>query len=124
EIPVADFSRLATHAKFLAFMPQWEFLDFVRNAASAFSTFELRMETEVKGLIDRDGQVVGVVVDSPQGQREIHADLVIGADGRHSTVREKAGLPIQDLGAPIDVLWMNLPRSPDDPSQPFGIFDR
>lgn len=123
EVPVADFSHLPTHCKFLAFMPQWEFLDFLIGRARRFPTFRLRMQAEVNDLIEESGRVAGVRANTPDGPLEVRADLVIGADGRRSVVRARAGLDVMDIGAPIDVLWMRLSRRPDDPNVPLGRFD-
>jgi 2-polyprenyl-6-methoxyphenol hydroxylase-like FAD-dependent oxidoreductase len=123
-VPVADFSQLATHCPFAVLMPQWDFLNFLEEKARIYPTFHLRMQAEVNGLIEEAGRVVGVTATTPQGPLEVRALLVVGADGRHSTVRARADLPVEDLGAPIDVLWMRLPRRPGDPQQPLGRFDR
>jgi 2-polyprenyl-6-methoxyphenol hydroxylase-like FAD-dependent oxidoreductase len=119
-VTIADFTHLPTHCKFLALMPQWDFLDFLAAQARAHRTFELRMETAVTGLIEEGGRVAGVRVKGPGGPQEIRADLVVGADGRHSIVRELAGLQVDSFGAPIDVLWMRMSRRPDDPAQALG----
>ncbi|MGC1870331.1 MAG: FAD-dependent oxidoreductase [Acidobacteriaceae bacterium] len=119
---VADFSHLPTHAKFIAFMPQWDFLNFVAEKAKDYPHFHLRMESEVTGLLKENGRVRGVRVTTPKGTLEVHADLTVGADGRHSTVRSSAGLEVVDLGAPIDVLWMRVSRQPTDPNQTLGRF--
>jgi 2-polyprenyl-6-methoxyphenol hydroxylase-like FAD-dependent oxidoreductase len=123
-VPVADFSHLPTRCRFLAFMPQWDFLDFLAEHARRYPAFHLRMRATVTGLVEECGRVVGLEADTPEGPLEVRADLVVGADGRHSTVRERAGLAVEDVGAPIDVLWMRLPRWPGDPDQPAGRFDR
>jgi 2-polyprenyl-6-methoxyphenol hydroxylase-like FAD-dependent oxidoreductase len=121
-VAIADFSHLPTHCKFVGLMPQWEFLNFIADKANAYPGFHLRMETEVTDLLVEDGRVAGVRAKSPQGALEVRADLTIGADGRRSIVREKAGLEVLDLGAPIDVLWMRLTRQPSDPNQALGRF--
>jgi 2-polyprenyl-6-methoxyphenol hydroxylase-like FAD-dependent oxidoreductase len=123
EFPFADFTHLPTHCRFVAFMPQWDFLDFLAAQARRFPTFHLRMRAEVKALVEEGGRVVGARADAPAGPLEVRADLVVGADGRHSVVRDRAGLGVTDLGAPIDVLWMRLSRRPDDPDLPLGRFD-
>jgi 2-polyprenyl-6-methoxyphenol hydroxylase-like FAD-dependent oxidoreductase len=110
----ADFSRLPTHSRFIAFMPQWDFLNFVAEHAKRYAEFQLRMQAEVTELVMDGDRVVGVRANTPSGELEIRAELVVGADGRHSVVREKAGLQIEDLGAPMDVLWMRLPKKPND----------
>ena len=119
---IADFSHLPTHCKFVGLMPQWDFLNFVAEKARAYPEFHLRMESEVTDLILENGRVVGVRAKTKQGPLEIRADLTVGADGRHSTVRKQAGLEVIDLGAPIDVLWMRIPRDKTDPEQTLGRF--
>ena len=121
-VPIADFSHLPTHCKFVGLMPQWDFLNFISAKAQAYPQFRLRMESEVTGLLVEDNRVAGVRVKTPHGETEIRADLTIGADGRHSLVREKARLEVLDLGAPIDVLWMRVSRHRDDPAQTLGRF--
>jgi 2-polyprenyl-6-methoxyphenol hydroxylase-like FAD-dependent oxidoreductase len=108
-------SLLSTQCRFMVMMPQWEFLDFLAEQARRYPTFHLRMETEVTGLIEEDGRIVGVRGNSPAGPLEVRATLVVGADGRSSVVRDYSGLPIEDLGAPTDVIWMRLSRREDDP---------
>ena len=121
-VAVADFSHLPTHCKFVGLMPQWDFLNFIAEKGKAYPAFHLRMETEVTDLLVEDGRVAGVRAQSPRGALEVHADLTIGADGRRSIVREKAGLQVLDLGAPIDVLWMRVSREPSDPVRALGRF--
>lgn len=122
-IAVADFTHLPTHCKFLGLMPQWDFLDFIVEQARRYPSFHLKMQAEVTDLLEEDGRVVGVQARSPEGMLEVRADLTIGADGRHSVVREHAGLSVLNLGAPMDVLWMRVTRQPTDPGQTFGRFD-
>src|SRR5215475_14595109 len=122
-ITMAEFTRLSTACKFIAFMPQWDFLDFIADRARRYPSLRLMMNTEVTDLIEQDGRIVGLRANAPAGMVEIHADLVIGADGRHSTIRERAGLKVEDLGAPIDVLWMRLSRKADDYAEAFGHFE-
>ena len=119
-IQIADFSHLPTRCRFIALMPQWDFLNFMAEQGRRYPTFDLRMQAEVTGLIEQDGRIAGVRALTPDGPLTITSTLVIGADGRHSVVRERAGLPIKDLGAPIDVLWMRLSRRPSDGSEPLG----
>jgi 2-polyprenyl-6-methoxyphenol hydroxylase-like FAD-dependent oxidoreductase len=119
-VPIADFTHLPTHCKFLALMPQWDFLDFLAEKARHFSTFDLRMQTEVTDLVEEGGRVAGVVVSTPLGRQEIRSHLVVGADGRHSAVRARAGLPVERFGAPMDVLWMRISRRAGDPDQALG----
>jgi len=122
-LTVADFSSLPTHCRFVVFMPQWDFLNLLAEEATTYSTFHLRMQTDVTGLIEEAGSVVGVRANTPDGSLEVRADLVVGADGRHSVVRAKAGLSIEEFGAPMDVLWFHLSRRPSDPGDPIGRFD-
>ena len=122
-LTLADFSHLPTRCKFIALMPQWDFLNFVATQARAHATFRLLMQAEVTDLRQSDGRVRGCVVTTSEGAIEIDADLVVGADGRHSAVRAKAGLVVEDLGAPIDVLWMRISRKPTDPEGLIGNLD-
>jgi 2-polyprenyl-6-methoxyphenol hydroxylase-like FAD-dependent oxidoreductase len=121
-VPVADFTKLPTRCKFIAFMPQWDFLNFLSSRAKRFPTFELNMEAEVVDLLMEDSRVAGVRAKTPRGELEVRADLVIGADGRHSTVQARAGFKQHEFGVPIDVLWMRISRKQDDPKQTFGFF--
>jgi len=123
EITVADFSWLSTRCPYIAFIPQWDFLNFLAAEAKKLETFTLLMQTEATDLIAEEGKVVGVKAKGPEGDIEIRAQLVVGADGRHSTVREKAGLKVKELGAPIDVLWFRLSSRATDPEQSFGFID-
>jgi 2-polyprenyl-6-methoxyphenol hydroxylase-like FAD-dependent oxidoreductase len=123
-IKIADFTHLPTHCHFLALMPQWDFLNFITEQASRYPTFNLQTQAEVTDLIEVSGAIAGVRAKTPNGPLEIRASLTVGADGRHSIVRERAGLKVIDLGAPMDVMWMRLTRRPSDPSQTLGHFDR
>jgi 2-polyprenyl-6-methoxyphenol hydroxylase-like FAD-dependent oxidoreductase len=120
-IHIADFSHLPTQCKFIAFMPQWDFLNLLSRHARHYPGFNLPMETEVVDLLTEDQRVTGVLAQTPAGQLAVHADLVIGADGRSSTVRQRAGLEVVDQGVPIDVLWFRVSKTPDDPPQAFGF---
>ena len=123
EYNFADFSHLPTRCKFIAFMPQWDFLDFLAQRGKRYPAFHLRMRAEAVDLIEDGGRVRGVRVDTPDGPLEVRADLTVGCDGRHSTVRARAGMRVEDLGAPMDVLWFRLPKKPDDPDESMGRFD-
>ena len=116
-LTLGDFSRLPTRCKFIALMPQWDFLDFLVDHAREYPQFHLRMQAEATDLIEAEGQVRGVRVSTPEGSLDIQADLVVAADGRRSVIRQKAGLEVMDIGAPMDVLWMRLSRVPGDPDQ-------
>jgi 2-polyprenyl-6-methoxyphenol hydroxylase-like FAD-dependent oxidoreductase len=121
-VTIADFSHLPTQCKFIALMPQWDFLNFIAGKAQAYPNFQLRMESEVTDLLEDNGTMAGVRAKTPGGSLEVRARLTIGADGRRSIVRQKAGLKVIDLGAPIDVLWMRLSRQSGDPNQTLGRF--
>lgn len=123
-LTIADFSTLPTRCGFIAFMPQWDFLNFLAVQGSRYPTFRVLMRTEVTGLIQENGTTVGLHATTPQGPQEIRAGLVVGADGRHSIVRAEAGLPVEEFGAPMDVLWFRLSRRAGDPENPVGRFDR
>jgi len=120
---IADFRHVPTHCKFLMMMPQWEFLDFLAGHGRKLPHFHLLMQTEALGIVSENGRVVGLTARQPEGELEIRATLVVGADGRHSTIRAQAGLRVQDLGAPMDVLWMRVSRKPGDPPDLFGQID-
>jgi len=122
-IHIADFSHLPTSAKFVAFMPQWEFLDFLAEQAKRYPTFRLLMRTEATGLMREGDRMVGVTAKGPDGDLEINAHLTIAADGRHSTLRDGAGFEVVEHGAPMDVLWLRLSKSPRDPAQTLGRMD-
>ncbi len=119
---VADFTRLPTRCGFIVFMPQWEFLDFLAHQGRQYSAFELRMETEVTGLLEEDCRICGVRASSPAGNLEIRTDLVIGADGRSSTARAHSALEVEEFDAPMDVLWFRLSKRIGDPADPIGHF--
>ncbi|HEY8671957.1 MAG TPA: FAD-dependent oxidoreductase [Terriglobales bacterium] len=123
-VTIADFTHVPTHCKFMALMPQWDFLDFIKEHASKYSTFHLKMEAEVTDLLGEGGAIAGVRAKTSNGILEISAQLTVGADGRHSVVRERAGLAVIDLGAPMDVIWMRLSRRPTDQGQTFGHIDQ
>jgi 2-polyprenyl-6-methoxyphenol hydroxylase-like FAD-dependent oxidoreductase len=116
----ADFRHLPTHCKFVALMPQWDFLDFLSGKARQFPSFQLQMQHEAIDLIHDDNRTIGVRARTPAGSVEMTADLVIGCDGRHSTIRQAAGLNILEHGVPIDVLWFRISRTANDPEQLFG----
>ena len=142
KVTIGDFRYLPTHCKFIALMPQWDFLNFIAEKAKLYPRFHLRMQSEVTGLLEEpvdpagapeshkrhaSNRVTGAIAQTPQGRLEVRAALTVGADGRHSTVREisrreQAGLEVIDLGAPIDVLWMRLQRHPGDPNETLGRF--
>jgi 2-polyprenyl-6-methoxyphenol hydroxylase-like FAD-dependent oxidoreductase len=115
EATIADFSRLRMRCGFIAMVPQWEFLDFLREHAARYPGFSLSMGTSAQELLEERGHIVGLRAAGPGGEIAIRADLVIGADGRDSTLRRAAGLAVQDLGAPIDVLWMRIAKHAGDP---------
>lgn len=122
-LTVADFTHLPTHCRFIAFMPQWDFLNFLAERGARYPTFKLLLRAEVTGLIEEAGSVVGLRATTPDGPLEVRANLVVGADGRHSVVRALAGLEVDEFGAPMDVLWFRLSRRPGDPEETMGRFD-
>ena len=119
-VVVGHFDHLPVRCKFIALMPQWDFLNFLADHGKGYRTFDLRMQTEAIGLIEENGRVVGVQTKTPDGELQIRADLIVGCDGRHSTIRAKAGLESDDYGAPMDVLWFRLSRKPSDSEETFG----
>jgi 2-polyprenyl-6-methoxyphenol hydroxylase-like FAD-dependent oxidoreductase len=119
-IMMADFTHLPTHCKYIALMPQWDFLNFLARHGKRYESFDLRMQAEATDLIEDGGRVVGLRAKTPDGALTIRASLVVGADGRHSTVREQAGLKGDDYGAPMDVLWFRLSRKGTDDTATFG----
>jgi 2-polyprenyl-6-methoxyphenol hydroxylase-like FAD-dependent oxidoreductase len=119
----ANFSHVPGHCKFVALMPQWDFLNFLAGRAKAFPTFDLRMQHDAVGLIIENGQVKGVEARTPGGTIEIRADLVVGCDGRHATTRQAANLEVIEFGVPIDVLWFRLSRKAGDPEQLLGAIN-
>ena len=122
-VEMADFTHLPTRAKFVAFMPQWDFLDFLTEQAKRYPTFRLLMSTEATGLMREGDRMVGVTARGPDGNLEINAHLTIAADGRHSTLRDGAGFEVVEIGAPMDVLWLRLSKAPNDPGQTLGRID-
>ncbi|MBV9056307.1 MAG: FAD-dependent oxidoreductase [Candidatus Eremiobacteraeota bacterium] len=119
-VQVADFTHLPSRCKFLAFMPQWDFLNFLAEEAKRYPTFELRTQARAGDLLWEGDRVVGVRAQTPTGSLEIRATLTVAADGRSSLIRERAGLRPIDLGAPMDVLWLRLSKFRDDPHETFG----
>lgn len=121
---IADFGHLPTACKYVAFMPQWDFLDFLAEKGKRFPTFDLRMDMDATDLIEESGRIVGIRATGKDGPLEIRADLVVGADGRHSTIRDRSGFVPINIGAPIDVLWFRVTRRVDDPQHALGNIDR
>jgi 2-polyprenyl-6-methoxyphenol hydroxylase-like FAD-dependent oxidoreductase len=119
-VVIGDFTHLPTHCKFLVLMPQWDFLNFIAEQGRRYPGFHLQMQAEVTDLIQENGSIAGVRAKTPEGTLEVRASLTIGADGRRSVVRERAGLEVINLGAPMDVLWMQIRRQDSDPRQTFG----
>lgn len=122
-VAIADFTHLPVRAKYIALMPQWDFLNFLAGEGKRYSGFDVLMKTEATDLIEANGAVVGVRARGDDGSfRDILADVVIAADGRGSVLRDKAGLSVEDLGAPMDALWFKVPAHPDDSDQTMGRF--
>jgi 2-polyprenyl-6-methoxyphenol hydroxylase-like FAD-dependent oxidoreductase len=122
-IRLADFSTLPISTKFIALMPQWDFLDFLAEKGRAYPKFSLRMDAEATDLIYDGTRVSGVKVTTPQGPLTVTADLVVACDGRSSIMRKAAGLVSESFGAPMDVMWFRLPRLPTDTEETQGRFD-
>lgn len=101
---VADFSHLPVRCPYIALMPQWDFLNFLEQRAARYPGFKLIMQAGVTELVEKADSVVGLQASTPGGRLEVRANLVVGANGRHSDVRAQAGLKVRELGAPIDVL--------------------
>ncbi|GAC1483265.1 MAG: FAD-dependent oxidoreductase [Pseudarthrobacter sp.] len=116
----ADFSHVPAFCRFVVLMPQWDFLEFLSRHAKQFPGFELRMRHEATGLLEDGGQITGLTVKTPSGPEEIRTPLVIGCDGRHSTIRKAAGLELREFGVPIDVLWFRLSRRANAPENLLG----
>jgi len=119
-ITIGHFEHLPVQCKFIALMPQWDFLNFIAGHARLYQTFDLRMRAEATGLIEENGRIVGVHAKTPDGELDVRADLTVGCDGRHSIVRLKAGLESDDYGAPMDVMWFRLSRKPNDSEETVG----
>jgi 2-polyprenyl-6-methoxyphenol hydroxylase-like FAD-dependent oxidoreductase len=120
---MSDFSHLPTHCKFIALMPQWDFLNFLSTEASRLPNFTLRMGWEATGLMKQDGVITGVIADTPDGVVEIPATLTVGCDGRHAISRNAAHLPLIDQGVPVDILWLRIARQPSDPENALGYLN-
>jgi len=123
-LPIANFKWLKVVAPYVAMIPQWDFLAFLADHARRYPNFRLEMSTAAQSLLEESGRIVGVHAVSPSGPVDIRAALTVGADGRHSTIRESAGLAVEDLGAPMDVFWFHLTRLPTDTTESTGRFDR
>jgi 2-polyprenyl-6-methoxyphenol hydroxylase-like FAD-dependent oxidoreductase len=123
KLMVGDFTHVPGHCKFIALMPQWDFLNFMSDHAKRYPEFNLRMQAEATDVISEGDRIIGVRAKTQLGPVEIRAELLIGADGRHSVMRQKAGLEVETFGSPIDVLWMRISRKPSDPPQTFGHID-
>jgi 2-polyprenyl-6-methoxyphenol hydroxylase-like FAD-dependent oxidoreductase len=119
-VRMIDLRHLPTQCKYIALMPQWDFLNFLADRGRHYKQFDLRMRAEVTGLIEEAGRVVGVRANTPEGELAVRADLTVGCDGRHSTVREQAGLQTDEYGVPMDVLWFRVVRRDSDDAEVFG----
>jgi len=118
-----DFGTLRTTCRFLGLMPQWDFLDFLAARARGLPRFRLVMQADVTDVMWRDGRVAGVAATTPDGPLEVRADLTVAADGRASTLRERAGMPVREFGVPIDVLWFRLPKPANPPPVTLAYLD-
>lgn len=119
-VRIADLSRLRTKYPFIAFMPQWDFLNFLREAGQRFASLKVMMNTEAVDLIRRGETIAGVRANTPDGIVDIEADLTIACDGRHSTVRQRSGLEVEEIGAPMDVLWFRVGRKGNETENVFA----
>lgn len=119
-LTIGDFSHVPGPCKFIAFMPQWDFLNFLAQQAQHYPTFRLLMETEAIDLLRDGDRITGVVARNTDGPLDINADLVVACDGRSSTLRDRAAMHVIDIGAPIDALWMRISKAPGNPGQAFG----
>ncbi len=119
-LQMADFRHLPTHCKFIALMPQWDFLNFFAQQGRRYKTFDLRMNAEATDLVEEGGRIVGLRAKTPDGTLTIRSQLVVGCDGRDSIIREKAGFESHDYGAPMDVLWFRMSRRERDRTDTFG----
>src|SRR3954462_11636063 len=122
-VQIADLSRLPVKYNFIAFMPQWDFLNFLHEAGRRFASLKVMMSAEAVDLIREDGRIAGVRAKTPEGMVDIAADLTIACDGRHSTVRERAGLHVEEIGAPMDVLWFRAGKAPGETEKIFARVD-
>jgi 2-polyprenyl-6-methoxyphenol hydroxylase-like FAD-dependent oxidoreductase len=122
-VTLAEFRHVPTRCKFIALMPQWDFLNFLASQAHRYASFHLQMRAEAQALLEGNGKVIGVRAATADGALEVRANLVVGADGRHSVIRASANLPVETFGALMDVLWLRLPRKDDDPADTFGQID-
>ncbi|MEP6840489.1 MAG: FAD-dependent monooxygenase, partial [Bradyrhizobium sp.] len=104
-VRIADLSRLDMKFPFIAFMPQWDFLNFLRESGQRFASLKVMMSAEAVDLIRDGDRIAGVRAQTPEGIVDIEADLTVACDGRHSLVRERASLAVEEIGAPMDVLW-------------------
>jgi 2-polyprenyl-6-methoxyphenol hydroxylase-like FAD-dependent oxidoreductase len=121
-IEVADFTHFDPRWNFIALMPQWDFLDFVVDEARKYPNFELLMEAEATDLLRRGDRVTGVAYRQKGVSRQILGRLVIAADGRRSILREQSHLPLEEIGAPMDVFWFRIPKAPAAENETTGIF--
>jgi 2-polyprenyl-6-methoxyphenol hydroxylase-like FAD-dependent oxidoreductase len=119
-LKMVDLRHVPTHCRFIALMPQWDFLNFLARQGRRYKTFDLRMNAEATDLVEQDGRIVGLRAKTPEGTLTVRTQLVVGCDGRHSTVREKAGFKRDEYGAPMDVLWFRMSRRESDSADTFG----
>ena len=122
-VRIADLSRLDVKYPFIAFMPQWDFLNFLRESGRRFASLKVMMSAEAVDLIHDGDRIAGVKVKTPDGVVDIEADLTVACDGRHSLVRERAGLPIEEIGAPMDVLWFRAGKRENESESLFARVD-
>jgi len=122
-VRLADLSRLKVKYPYISFMPQWDFLNFLRESGKRFASLKVMMSTEATDLIQDGDRVAGVRATTPEGVVDIEADLTVACDGRHSLVRERAGLAIEEVGAPMDVLWFRAGKRANETEKVFARID-
>jgi 2-polyprenyl-6-methoxyphenol hydroxylase-like FAD-dependent oxidoreductase len=122
-VRIADLSRLNVKYPFIAFMPQWDFLNFLRESGKRFASLKVMMSAEAVDLIHDGDRIAGVKVKTPDGIIDIEADLTVACDGRHSLVRERADLAIEEIGAPMDVLWFRAGKRENENESLFARVD-
>jgi 2-polyprenyl-6-methoxyphenol hydroxylase-like FAD-dependent oxidoreductase len=119
-VRLADLRRLDAKYRFIAFMPQWDFLNFLRDHGKQFPSLKVMMKTEATDLIWSGDKVTGVIANTPEGPVQIHANLTVACDGRHSIVRDRARLDVEEIGAPMDVLWFRAGKRADEKERLFA----
>ena len=123
-LTLGNFDTLPVHCKFIALMPQWDFLNFLSERAKCFPNFDLRMCAEATDLVIDGERVAGLRAKTPEGVMEFRAPLTVGCDGRHSTLRKRARLESDNFGVPMDVLWFRVARAEGDAKEVVGHIEK